>query len=429
MPAEFPAENRPDSYLERLVSWAERIFKTDLHYLLRGGFWSTAGTVVSSLSALALSLALSRWVPKELYGDYKYALAFVAVLGSFCLNGIGTAVFQSTASGFGRSLTDGAKAFIKWSLIVFIGAFVFGAYYLIHGNEILGIGILVGGSFSPFLGAANLYTSYLSAKKDFRRQSLYGMVGTALPAAALLITAYFYPTPIPLLITYFVANTLITIVLYYRTLKLYRVHDELSDPGMIAYSKHQSIMGVIATFTGNIDDLFLFHVAGGIPVAIYTFAIGVLDQSKGPLKALDSMMQARFATHKTQTIEESMGNKMLWLFITSLVIIIVYVIAAPFIYAILFPAYTASVAYSQVYSLSFLSLFAGPAGSYINVKKKLKEQYINAVVNSGIQIGAIVIGILFWGLWGLIWARVVIRIGGGLVTYVLYRGAVKRATL
>jgi O-antigen/teichoic acid export membrane protein len=180
-------------------------------------------------------------------------------------------------------------------------------------------------------------------------------------------------------------------------------------------------MGILTTFTGNIDQLFLFHYVGAVEVAIYNFATGVLDQSKGPLKALDTMIQSRFASQESRSIRDSMRNKMFWLFIASLISVVVYIVAAPYIYKILFPAYTDAVLYSQVYALSLLATFLSPAGSFLSAKKRVKAQYISNIVVSIGQILSIVIGIIYWGLWGLIGARIFIRVGGAAFNYLLYR--------
>jgi O-antigen/teichoic acid export membrane protein len=419
----MPPQRAPNSisqFVEKWLTYGERVFKTDLRFLIKGGFWSTVGQFASSGSALILSLAVSRWVPKEAYGEYKYVLAFVAVLGSVCLNGIGTSVFISTARGFGRALPDGFIASLKWSTLVFLGALGIGAYYLYLGNYTLGVGILVGGCLAPFLTSANLYNAYLAGKKDFRRQSLYGVVGTVLPALLILLTVFFHPTALALVLAYFIGNTLVTIGLYYYTLRLYRAHVEEKDPELVPYAWHQSAMGILTTITGNVDQLFLFHFVGAVEVAIYNFATGVLDQSKGPIKSLDAMVQTRFANQKTQSIRDGMNNKMLWLFVVSAVVVIAYIIVAPYLYLLLFPTYIASVKYSQVYAISLLGTYVGPANSYLSAKKKVRAQYISTIINSVLQIVAILVGIIFFGLWGLIWARVVIRLGGAFAVHILY---------
>jgi O-antigen/teichoic acid export membrane protein len=337
------------------------------------------------------------------------------------LNGLGTAIFQSAARGHDGILIEGYKTNLRWSVIVFLGAFLCGAYYLFLGNFVIGLGILIGGCFSPFLTGTNLYSAYLSGKRDFARQAVYADIySNAFPVACLIVTALLTKSTLILLIVYFLSNTAINFVLYFRTLSIYNKYDGESDPGLLTYAKHQSILGILSTIVGNADQLLLFHFAGAAELAIYNFAVGVLDQSKGPLKTLDAMLQARFANRTTKDIASGMRIKMLLLAVASILIVSSYILLAPYIYKILFPNYQASVIYSQVYALSLLGMAWSPAGSYLTAKKRVLSQYISTIINSVFQILVLFIGIVYAGLWGLIFARIIIRFTGTWFNYALY---------
>ena len=423
----MPLPRSLEYHIQRALTYAERLFKTDVRYLLKGGFWGVVGQTASSLSALALSVIFSRMLPKEVYGEYKYVLAFISVLGALSLSGLSTSVFQSAARGFGGALPEGFWTNLRWSVAVFFSALVGAAYYFYTGQPALGIAILVGGCFSPIIASGNLYSSLLSGKKDFRRFSIYGLFNTIFPVVALIATVFITTSFLALVTVYFIANALIGLILYLQTCAQYKTEITESEPGTITYAKHLSVIGVLSTIAGNIDQLFLFNYLGAIELAIYNFAVGVLDQTKGPLKMLDTMTQARFATTEARSVEQSMYNKMWLLFLTIGPFVIVYILAAPYIYQILFPAYTSSVIYSQVYALSLLSLVLSPAASFLYAKREVKAQYISTVVNSIFQIGVTILGIVFWGLWGLIAARVLSRTIGALVLYMLYLRSMRTA--
>lgn len=396
-------------------------------YLARGSFWSIAGQVSASVIALTLSIVMARYVPKDIYGQYKYVLAIVSVLSAFSLNGIGGAVLQSAARGFDGALADGFKANMRWSFAIFIGSFALGGYYLIAGNFILGLGILVGGSLTPFLGSFNLYSPFLSGKKEFARQAWYAdFVTNIIPAVALIATAYVAPRPLPLIAVYFSTNLAATAFAYWRTArKLHRATAE-HDPEMLHYGKHLSLIGILGGFAGNIDQLLLFHFAGATDLAIYNFATGIPDQMKGPLKMLDAMTQARFASREAADIHSSIRNKMFWMFITSIVVVVGYLLVAPYLYLFLFPAYAVAIPYSQIYALSLFAMIISPAASYLSAKKKVKQLYINTVVSSFLQIGLMTMGVLLWGLLGIVIARVLLRVGGAFfVTLPLYYSAIR----
>lgn len=394
-------------------------------YLASGGFWSMVGQVSVSLSILALSAILARYLTKDAYGEYKYILSIIALLSTLSLSGLSTAVFQSAARGSDGDLVQGFWINIRWSALIFLGALATGAYYLMHGNFVVGVGVLVGGCLSPLIASANMYTSFLAGKKDFARQTIYVAVfGTTLPALALIATALLTRDALAVTLVYFVSNTLLAFYFYWRTLHIYRPDPTLKDTGLLSYSKHLSFIGILGGISANIDSVLLFHYVGAPALAVYAFATGIVDQAKGPLKSLDMMMQARYIGHANKGIRETMRSKMLWLFVLGTLMALVYIPLAPFIYRILFPAYTDAVVYSQVYALSLVGMFLGPAGSYLSAKRKVKEQYWSAIFNSIFQIVALAVGVIWWGLWGLIVARVILRFGGSAFSYLLYKRAV-----
>lgn len=413
------------SRIHRLLRASEKYTKTDMVYLAKGGFWSVFAQVVTSLTVFAFAVIVARVLPKEVYGEYKYILAMVALLGTFSLSGLGTAVFQSVARGKDGALYEGFWLNLRWSLFVFIGAFALAGYYFLMGNPALALGVLIGGSLSPFLTSANLAGPFLNAKKDFARASLYyGIFENLFSVGALVITILLTKDPLIIAAVYFIGNTLATFWLYRRIVRIYKPDRANTDPGMLTYSKHLSFMSILGGIAGNIDQVLVFHFVGPAELALYNFAIAIPDQTKGPLKMLNVMMQAKFANRPDKEIDTGMRNKMLWLFVSSVAFIILYVCVAPYLYAVFFPKYADAVFYSQLYAISMLSLTFAPAGSYLIAKKKVREQYIMNIASSVIQILAMAVGVIFWGLLGLVVARTFIKLAGNALVYLLYARSV-----
>jgi O-antigen/teichoic acid export membrane protein len=410
--------------LSRLLDWSAKYFKTDTRYLLSGSFWSILSQLTSTVISLALAFVVSRYLPKETYGTYKYVLSAVAFLSTFSLNSLGTAVFQSTAREYDGALKEGFRINLRWSALVFAGSLATAVYYFAAGNTTLAIGMLFAGCLSPFLASANLAGAFLAGKKDFFRQSIYfGSVGNGFPLLALLVTIFLTKDPLWLILVYCITNTAASFYFYMRTITVYHPDPEKKDTGMLSYAKHLSAIGILGGIAGSIDQVLLFHYVGAAELAIYVFSTSILDQAKGPLKNLDAMTQARFANRHDKHIRQSMRNKFFWLFFSVALVVTAYIFIAPLLYRVLFPAYIDAVPYSQVYALSLLGLAFGPAGSYLIAKKKIREQYINSVVGWTAQILFVAIGVIWWGLWGIIVARVMSRFVIGGLAYILYRRA------
>jgi O-antigen/teichoic acid export membrane protein len=419
--------SRLQENIYRALRWSERYTKTDMVYLFHGSAWSTIAQIGTMACTLAFAMVVSRYVPKEVYGTYKYIFSVIAILSAFSLSGLPTAVFQSVARGFDGALQEGFWQNLRWSILIFLGSLGMAIYYFALHNPTLAFGVLIGGCLSPFLASANLAGSFLAGKKDFKLQSLYfGLWGSGIPIVALIGAIFISTNPVWLVIVFAVANTGSSLYFYKRALDIYHPDPAKKDPGMMHYGKHLSVIGILSGIAGNLDQILLFHYVGAVELAIYNFATAILDQTGGPIKTIGTMVTARFATHSDKNIGENIWNKA-WLFLLLGVgIIVVYIPLAPFIYKFFFPGYIVAVPYSQIYALSMLGVFFTPFGSYLTAKKKIKEQYILNIINALLQIGLFAVGVIWWGLWGLVWARVIVRILGGVPNYILYATSSKK---
>ena len=59
----------------KLLRKSEKWTHTDMIYLAKGGFWLTLGQIISSVSSFALAVAFANFLPKEVYGNYKYIIS------------------------------------------------------------------------------------------------------------------------------------------------------------------------------------------------------------------------------------------------------------------------------------------------------------------------------------------------------------------
>ena len=104
----------------KALKWSEKYTKTDMVYLAKGGSWLVGGQVINTIAVLALAIGIANFLPKEIYGNYKYVLSLIAIIGAFSLTGMATAVTQAVAKGFEGNLKYGLKISLKWSLVTSI---------------------------------------------------------------------------------------------------------------------------------------------------------------------------------------------------------------------------------------------------------------------------------------------------------------------
>jgi O-antigen/teichoic acid export membrane protein len=410
----------------RWLRWSEKYTKTDMVYLMRGSSLSFVGQGVGLVASLALAVVISRYVPKDVYGTYKFILSIVSILSLFSLTGIGGAVFQSAARGLDGALRRGFWENIKWSAAIFIGGLVVAIYYFWNNNGTLGIGVLIGASLAPFITSASLFGPFLGGKKDFWRQTIYGIIDNVVPVAIFIGVVLFTANPVVLVLTYFATNALAALFFYRRTLIVYHASLHQHDDDLVNYSKHLSVMGIIGGVADNLDQILLFHFVGAAQLAVYNFATAIPDMLKGPAKNIDNMMQARFATRKAADIRESIGNKVLWYSVGVVLTVVLYIVLVPVLFRIFFPQYMSAVWYSQLYVLWLISLSMDPFGTYIWAKKLTREMYTSSLIYSIWQIGSILVGLFLWGITGVILARISARFVINITNYFLYRKAIAR---
>ncbi len=412
--------------ITRFLRWSERYTKIDMVYFASGGSLSLLGQGLNIIASLALAVAVSHFISKDSYGVYKYIVSIITILSLFSLNSIGSAVFQSAAEGLDGALIKGFWENIRWSVVIFVGTLGLSLYYFSAHNDTLAVGVLIGGMLSPFLASASLFGSFLGGKKDFYRLTVYGILDNVIPVLIFIGVVIITGNPIVLVSAYFLTNTIAGLYFYRRTILVYRANMHKHDAGMLGYSKHLSFMGILTGIASNIDQIILFHYVGASQLAVYNFATAIPDQMKGPIRTIDSMVQARFVNHSAVEIKRSMRNKIFLYVASGTAVTLAYIAIAPFIFHLLFQNYAEAIWYSQIYALWIIPVCLDPLSSYICSRRLIAEQYIANVVYTIFQIAALFIGVIFWGLLGVVIARILTRVAVSATNFVLYRRAIER---
>lgn len=390
-----------------ILRWSEKYIKTDMVYAASGGFWLFFGQAVNALMALLLAVAFANLLEPEKYGNYKYILSLASIIGALTLTGLGTAISRAVARGHDGTLERSFRLSLIWSAgMVCIGA-LGGIYYLLKGNELLGYSLFLAGAFSPFISAGSLYRPFLIGKREFKRATFLGLVQSVIPALAVLVGLALKIPLLALVCLYFVVNACVMLALYKNSLKLATNSNTEADTENLA--KHLSLMNIISTVAGKLDSILLFQFLGGAHLAIFTFATAIPDHLRGSLKNIAALAVPKLVNKDKAELKKAVFSKTWLVFVLTIGIVIVYVVAAPYIFNLFFPNYVEAVIYSQVYAVTLLlSLTLGTA--YFDAQSAIKERYILNAISNVTTIVTTVIFIFFFGIWGAIFARIFSRL-------------------
>ncbi len=389
--------------LYRALRWSESYTKTDMLYMAHGGFWLTLAKGVGMFSSLLLAAAMANLIPPEVFGTYKFVLSGAGIIGAFTLTGMGTAIIQAVSRGYEGTLRLGVSSYLKWSFGMTGISLAAALYYLLNGNITLAASFLVVAFCNPLLIGFSFFSQFISGKRDFRTQSIFDSTADLIPALILIGSLFFTQNPVLIILVYFAAGMGINLLLHYATMRKYRPNSTV-DPETIPYAKHLSLMGMMGKIAENVDKVLIFHYLGAAQLAMYAFA----QTPIGQLKLLNDI-PAKLALPKLSgrnflELKDSLPRKIFLLVGVMCLIVIAYIIIAPFLFKLLFPKYLGSVIYTQVLALSLIFAPGSMFGEALTAHMKKKELYISQTILPLTKIGLFILLLPLFGVWGAIGA-------------------------
>lgn len=389
----------------QFLKWSEQYTQTDMVYLAKGGFWLTLGQIISAASSFILAIAFANLLPKEIFGVYRYILSIAGILGIATLQGMNTAITQAVSRGYEGALFDGLKAKIKWGLLGGLVGLAIAGYYFFQENNTLAVGFLVVALFIPFLESIGVYYAHIQGKKRFDLDAKYGSFTQIAWMLILIIVLLLTKNVVLILLASFGSFTILRLIFFKLTLKNLPPNQN-QDSEAIAYGKHLSLIDAVNVGASYLDRVLIWHYLGPAQVAIYHFSLAMPEQIKEFIKIVKPLSMPGFATRPIDEIKKTIWRRTFWLFASLVAVVSIYIIGAPLVFKIFFPQYSESIIFSQIFALSLLTTAATPFVSILESHKKIKELYIANIIGSAILIIFIFLGVYFYGLWGVIFARI-----------------------
>ena len=417
------------SRFRTLLRSSERYTKTDMVYLAKGGFWLTISQISIAALALLLSIAFAHFVPKDVYGSYRYLLSIFWVLTTFSLTGIPTALARAIAKGEDGAYRESIRLSFIWSWPMILISLGLATYYFLQGNLLLFFGAIIIAIFGPFMQPSFLFGSLLEGKRAFRATAFAGIILNSVPTLALLVTMFVSRNPLSYLAVYLIANAGTATIISWFVWKRYRTSGNKPTKSLFSLGVNFSAMNILAGIAGQIDRLLVFHFLGPIELAIYSFAIALPDQIKSTGNNIATIAFPKFANRPFSEIRETLSRRLGGFTLLMIAIAGLYIVFAPFIFHIFFPAYRDAVWYSQLYALGLIPLASIFPNTALQAHAAKKELYILNIASSLFQIGILFPAIAYYGLIGAVVARTVSRIFNLLLSSILVRAYARRISL
>ena len=394
----------------RALRGSEGLFKTDMIYLTKGGFWLSFGQVLSTLAALASAVVLANQLDQNTYGIYKYILTAFGLLATTNLLGINTSLTQSIIRDGESSVLPALREKIKWSLWGSVLAVAGALYYLYKGNTNYFALFALVAAFLPFLETLTIYDAVLQARKDFRKSTLYSLAVQMVASGSLIISTLLTENVVIIIAAFFGSTTLVKYWFYLKVTNSINPSG-VSGETVIPYGKYLSFISAFNNLTNYIDKLAIYFLLGPINLAIYSIAIAPVDHLKSLLKGVKTLSFLKLSGQDGLGMEGRLRYRLGLLSVLVLAASAAYVFVAPYLFSILFPKYIESIIYSQVFALSLFAVItafvAETALVAIGAKRQITQYNL---FNNLFGLVIIMVFVYFYGLWGAVAGRIVNRV-------------------
>lgn len=381
-------------------------YQIDLAYAIKNEFWVYLRLGISLLIGLAVSVTFARLVPKEVYGQYNFILAILAIASLLSIPGLASAVARSTARGYEGNYKQAVKTRFLWSLLGIPALLGVGAYYYYYNTQIIGIGLMMSSIFLPFIYAPNTWDSFLAGKKRFDLAARYGSLQVAISAAAIIGILFLNASHLVLILAaYLITSSLLACLLYWRSLKY--IENKAKDNECQKYGYFLTTTNIVGTLAKNIDKILIGILLGAPKLAIYAIAIVIPTRLADVLKLAWSPF-----TPKISEQEISIGD--VWGKIKRLIAPLALMVLGGsllywlFIDDIMLLLFSSKYMEAGIYSkmllpMILLSIPTQFLGTFTIARKKTRSIVLGYHVFPFLKL-LIIVGFIYqWGIWGAVW--------------------------
>ncbi len=388
----------------RALRWSERYTKTDMVYFMRGNTWLNIGRMTSILNGLILSIALAHLLTKEAYGTYAFALTVIGLFSMAQTSGLGGGITKEVALGHYAVVFHGLKKILPWSIAGAIGLGFAGLYYYAVDNTDLAVSFVVGAAVLPILISNGVAKSFFSAKGDFQTLVRFNLIRTPFATLALLIAASLSQSAVVVVVTSILTNTLMGYLLN-RKMRSSKGFQEMCEapstfPNRFAF--HTGFLSICSYISEQIDDILLWKFAGAAPVATYAYALAPVRELRSIVENPSALALPKFAQKEFSSVRTTLAFRIKQMYLIAVPLVILYILAAPFIFQHLFPRYIDAVPISQLASLSLLAAPRKFMNAAITAHQKIRESYLTIIIPSVIRVIAASILIPLFGIEGAV---------------------------
>jgi O-antigen/teichoic acid export membrane protein len=417
--------------VNKFLDKAQRLLKVDIRYVIRGNLWLNLNRAVSIINGLILSVAFANLITKETYGTYTFALAALGLFSMPQTTGLASAISKSVSRGNDGVLFEAFRKILPWSIGGALLLALLSLYYFVMGNITLFVIFIVGAITLPLSVITGVSKSFFSFKGDFSTPAKFNIWRTPLMTGTLVLTGWLTQSALWIVVINTLGNLLLSSFLYLKMRKKYPIQPVTSTGNLFAgkFAFHMGTLSIFSYLSEQLDDILLWKFVGAAPVATYAYATAPVREIKALIENQSALAMPKFAKKEFSEVTSNLKFRVRQLYFIAVPLIVLYVLAAPFIFQIFFPQYIEAVNLSRLASLSLLSAPRRLMSVAISAHQRIKESYIMIVLPNIIRIVLAIALIPSFGITGAIVALLISEVIDYIILGILIRRPFKSEQL
>lgn len=252
--------------------------------------------VVTVLCGLAGNVMWARLMPIETFGGFKVVMGVISLVSTLCLLGTGQAAIMSASSGADGNLVRLVQRKIYANLAGGVLVLFAAGYYWFwnQSGEMIAKGLLVAAILFPTYNLADIWTSWLNGKSNFR-YLVFGRISVGLISLGSIGFIVFLGVEDlwPVLFSFLFLQGIHNLLMMRAAFGL-RLNPRV-DEGVLNFGNHATVAMMFTSLLA-LDVLILNYFHSASDVAIYAIALLFPEQLKSLVSVVNQFFAPRFYT-------------------------------------------------------------------------------------------------------------------------------------
>ncbi|MDP1602648.1 MAG: hypothetical protein Q8M03_05230, partial [Legionella sp.] len=280
---------------------------------LGGAGWLAIAQVITMACGLAATAVWARWMPVDLFGEFRVLIAFISLAGAFCLLGTAQAAMMSAAKNIDGNFFPLLRSKVLANAVASLGLLVAAVYYALApaGSHHIAAGLVAAAVLFPIYNVSDIWVSWVNGKSWFRELAIERVLVAAAGVIAIATASLCDVAQLWIIaVLYLGLAALVNLGVLKRIFT--RQSNNTTDSSIVKYGHHSSVaMGLSGLLA--VDVIILNHVYTPQDVAIYVIALQFPNQLKAAFSVFgQSLAPAIYGTESTHAAWQAMRHRF-WL--------------------------------------------------------------------------------------------------------------------